>query len=65
MLKKAKLTTFEIKVTIDWNCPYCNYFQQTSYDGDPYTSIAEDPIDTICKNCEEFMTLSFYDEHEH
>lgn len=61
ILKKSITQSFEIIVEIDWKCPYCNYYNITSYKASPYTVIAEDSPEELCEDCKEFCKLNFYE----
>ena len=63
-MKKTITISFEINVIIKWKCPHCGAEHETLFSASPYSSIAEDPPDEMCKKCQEFVTLNFYKNEE-
>lgn len=63
-MKKAKSKYISISVKGIWTCPHCGEDCCVEYDGNPYRSIADDPLDWDCPKCGEFFTVSFYDDED-
>lgn len=59
---KHVVTDFDIICTQKWTCPDCGREHETVWNVNPYRMMAEDPIDVQCDGCENFFTLSFYNE---
>lgn len=61
-MEKVKLDDFSVNITGRWKCPHCGTFNEFSYSHSPYTAVADDPGDEMCKNCEKFYTMNYYDD---
>jgi sarcosine oxidase delta subunit len=56
-MENAIIRNYTIEVKIDWTCPHCGHQQTEKFTGSAYSSQSEDPTDTQCDNCKDFVTL--------
>ena len=61
-MEKVKPIEFDVTVSGKWTCPRCGTINTFEYSHGPYTAVADDPSDEMCKNCEEFFTMNYYDD---